>query len=190
MSQLLVFDPAMCCSTGVCGPQVDPELPRFASDLDHLASLGLEIVRYNLAQEPGAFAEQALVKARLQVQGNDCLPLLLLDGRIISEGRYPDRATLLQLVGLAGGKFGEELLTPAVQELIALGVSIATHSDQAFRFHYDQARKLGVSKEDMIKTVDVALSVQDGATEITLRQARKYLGLEEAATCTPGAGCC
>ena len=42
MTHLQVFDPPMCCSTGVCGPQVDPELPRFAAarkDGSHEVSL-------------------------------------------------------------------------------------------------------------------------------------------------------
>jgi hypothetical protein len=30
--RLDVFDPAMCCSTGVCGPEVDPQLVQFAAD--------------------------------------------------------------------------------------------------------------------------------------------------------------
>ncbi|MEX2621006.1 MAG: arsenic metallochaperone ArsD family protein, partial [Egibacteraceae bacterium] len=51
-----VFDPAMCCSTGVCGPSVDPALARFASDLDWLGEQGAQVRRYNLGQEPGAFA--------------------------------------------------------------------------------------------------------------------------------------
>jgi hypothetical protein len=40
MIVLEVFDPAMCCSTGVCGVEVDPRLPRFAADLEWLTSLG------------------------------------------------------------------------------------------------------------------------------------------------------
>ncbi|MBI3131790.1 MAG: arsenite efflux transporter metallochaperone ArsD [Acidobacteria bacterium] len=190
MTTLHVFDPAMCCPTGVCGPQVDPALPRFASDLDHLASMGIQVTRYNLAQEPGAFAAEPLVKELLQTKGNDCLPLLVLDGKVISEGAYPDRPTLLALVGLNGVKAGEALITPAVQELLALAVAMSTNSDQAFRFHYDQARKLGVPKEDMIKAVDIALTVQDGSSRTMLLQARKYLGIQEASACAPGSGCC
>lgn len=190
MPRLTVFDPAMCCATGVCGPQVDPVLPRFASDLDHLGSLGIQVTRFNLAQEPGAFAAEPEVKVRLQAQGNDCLPILMWDGKVISEGAYPDRPTLLAMVGLAGVAGGRPVITPAVQELIALAVSVSTHSDQAFRYHYDQARKLGVSKEDMIQAVDIALTVQDGAGRTMLQQARKYLGIQEATGCAPGSGCC
>jgi len=40
-----VFDPPLCCSTGVCGTDVDPELVRFAADLDWLAKQGVEVER-------------------------------------------------------------------------------------------------------------------------------------------------
>lgn len=190
MPILNVFDPAMCCSTGVCGPQVDPKLPAFAGDLEFLATQGIQVARYNLAQQPGVFASEPLVKERLQSKGNECLPLLVLDGQVISEGSYPDRATLMALVGLTGVKPSETVFTPAVQELIALAVAMATNSEQAFRFHFDKARKLGVSKEDMIKAVDMALTVQDGSTRTMLMQARKYLGIQEPSSCAPGSGCC
>ena len=49
MSKLQVFDPAMCCSTGVCGPSVDPALAHFASDLEALKSAGVVVERFNLA---------------------------------------------------------------------------------------------------------------------------------------------
>lgn len=52
MSKVQIFDKAMCCSTGVCGPQVDSVLPRFAADLDWLKHPGHEVQRFNLAQAP------------------------------------------------------------------------------------------------------------------------------------------
>lgn len=55
MTRLQVFDPAMCCSTGVCGPHVDPQLPRFSADLEWLGTQGVEVERYNLAQQPRVF---------------------------------------------------------------------------------------------------------------------------------------
>ena len=56
MTKLAVYDPPMCCSTGVCGPAVDPVLPRVAADLDWLKRQGVQVERYNLAQQPQAFA--------------------------------------------------------------------------------------------------------------------------------------
>jgi hypothetical protein len=97
MRKLQVFDPAMCCSTGVCGPGIDPALPRFAADLEWLKSKGIEVVRHNLAQEVAAFTSNPLVKTALTSRGRQCLPLLLLDRRIVSEGAYPTREQLAKL---------------------------------------------------------------------------------------------
>ncbi len=96
---LRVFDPAMCCSTGVCGPSVDPELARFAADLDWLKSQGVSVERYNLSSEPGAFAEHAAVKQALE-RGTDVLPLILVGDRVAVEGSYPSRETLAALAGV------------------------------------------------------------------------------------------
>lgn len=100
MTKLAVYDPPMCCSTGVCGPAVDPVLPRVAADLDWLKRQGVEVERYNLAQQPQAFASNPTVTAALREYGNDCLPLVLVDGVIISRGTYPDRSGLTRLAGL------------------------------------------------------------------------------------------
>ncbi|HYL86820.1 MAG TPA: arsenite efflux transporter metallochaperone ArsD [Candidatus Angelobacter sp.] len=97
MSKLQVFDPAMCCSTGVCGPGVDPALARFAADLEWLKSKGLQVERHNLAQEVAAFTSNPVVKAALNSRGSKCLPLLLLDGTIVAEGAYPTRTELASL---------------------------------------------------------------------------------------------
>jgi hypothetical protein len=96
---LRVFDPAMCCSTGVCGPSVDPELARFSGDLEWLKSQGVAVERYNLSSEPGAFAEHAAVKQALE-RGTDVLPLILVGDRVAVEGSYPSRETLAALAGV------------------------------------------------------------------------------------------
>jgi arsenite methyltransferase len=100
MTKLAVYDPPMCCSTGVCGPSVDPVLPRFSADLDWLKRQGVEVERHNLAQQPAAFASNPLVTGALREHGNDCLPLVLVDGQVVSRGTYPERSELARLVGL------------------------------------------------------------------------------------------
>jgi len=97
MPKLQVFDPPMCCSTGVCGPSIDPALPRFAADLEWLKGKGLEVERYNLAQEVAAFTNNPVVKTALNNRGSKCLPLLLLDGMVVAEGAYPTRKELASL---------------------------------------------------------------------------------------------
>lgn len=100
MPLLQVFDPPLCCSTGVCGPSVDPELARFSGDLAWLKQQGVEVRRFNLAQDPGAFVEHAAVKEALAARGNACLPLLLVAERVVVEGSYPSRETLAALTGV------------------------------------------------------------------------------------------
>lgn len=101
MSKLVVYDPPMCCSTGVCGPVVDPALPRVAADLDWLKRQGVHVERYNLAQQAGAFASNAVVREALREYGNGGLPLLLVDGQVAVHGRYPSREELARLAGLS-----------------------------------------------------------------------------------------
>jgi len=100
--RIQIFDPPMCCSTGVCGPAVDPELVQFAADLDWLRRQGIEVERYNLAQEPAAFVNTPAVRAALAAEGNDCLPLTMVDGDLVCKGHYPSRETLAGPVPRAG----------------------------------------------------------------------------------------
>jgi hypothetical protein len=99
-----VFDPAMCCSTGICGPSVDPQLIRFAADLKWLQDCGVSVARFNLAQQPQAFAESAAAKQALESKGESALPLILVDGVEKSSGVYPLREQLADWTGVATGR--------------------------------------------------------------------------------------
>ena len=94
MSKIQIYDKPLCCSTGVCGPQVDPVLPRFASDLEWLKSQGHGVERFNLAHEPQAFATNRQVQQLLESEGVDCLPLVIVDDRVVSRSDYPSRENL------------------------------------------------------------------------------------------------
>lgn len=94
-----VFDPAMCCSTGVCGPSIDPELARFAADVDWLQKQGVQVERFNLSRQPVAFAETIAVKTALE-RGTQVLPIIMVDNRVAVEGAYPSRETLAALAGV------------------------------------------------------------------------------------------
>ncbi len=100
MPTLQVFDPPMCCSTGVCGPSVNPALPQFAADLQWLMSLGIHVERFGLAQQPAAFRDNAAVREALAQEGVECLPLLRVDDVTVSKGAYPTRTQLAAWVGV------------------------------------------------------------------------------------------
>lgn len=99
MKKLEVFDPAMCCSTGVCGVDVDPVLVQFAADLKWAAEQGVEVKRYNLGQEPQAFAANPAVLKEMEA-GMERLPILVVDDGIVATGAYLSRAQLAQKLGI------------------------------------------------------------------------------------------
>ena len=100
MARLEVFDPPMCCPSGVCGPSPNPVLPQFAADLEWLRNQGVTVERFSLSQQPDAFARNAVVTSKLVNWGNKCLPIILVDGNIVSWGNYPNRRELARFAGI------------------------------------------------------------------------------------------
>lgn len=100
MKKLSVFDPAMCCSTGVCGPDPDQALIDFASDFDWLKAHGVPAERWNLANQPMAFVLNHKASAFLRAKGSDALPLILVDNEERLSGRYPSRSELSEWFGI------------------------------------------------------------------------------------------
>lgn len=101
MKSIQVFDPALCCSTGVCGVDVDQALVSFSADVEWAKQNGVKVERFNLAQQPMVFAETPAVKTFLERSGEDALPLVLLDGEVVLAGRYPSRSEIGKWTGTA-----------------------------------------------------------------------------------------
>lgn len=99
MKTIEIFDPAMCCSTGVCGPSVDKNLLRIATLIDALKKMGIEVRRHNLSSEPQAFIHNEKVKHLLQEKGADVLPITLVDGEIAVTGEYPSTMQMSEWSG-------------------------------------------------------------------------------------------
>jgi arsenite methyltransferase len=110
MKSIQVYDKPMCCSTGVCGPDVDPVLPKFAADLDWLKNQGHSVARYNLAHQPQAFIENKAIHHLLSTAGTDCLPVVVVDGVVVSQAIYPSRE---DLAGFVAGAPAKQLLPVA-----------------------------------------------------------------------------
>ena len=182
MTSITVYDPAMCCSTGVCGPEVDPRLAQFAGDLDWLKRQGVEVERINLSREPHRFLENSAIKALLESGGDRDLPAVVIGGEIKSHGRYPSRDELAILVGVAGKA---EVLSEEVRELIAIGAAIGASCEPCLKFHYDKASKLGVSNEAMREAVALGDMVKNASTKNMAKLAEKLLGPAVDATCKP-----
>lgn len=94
---LKIYDPAMCCSSGVCGPSVDPALAQFAGALKFVSSQpGIRVERYNLGQQPQEFVENAQVKSMLGNGGEKRLPFIFINDQLWLQDRYPAKDELLE----------------------------------------------------------------------------------------------
>ena len=99
---LTIYDPAMCCPTGLCGVGVDPELLRISAALETLKTCDskIEVNRYNLTNAPQEFVKNTEVNKRLADEGIEVLPIVVVDGRIIMTKRYPRNDELVKLLDI------------------------------------------------------------------------------------------
>lgn len=126
MTTVEVFDPAMCCSTGVCGPAPDPALAQFAADLDWLAARGVAVSRATVSQEPARFVTTAPVRDAMAARGEAALPAILVDGTLRSTGRYPSCGELAQWADL---ETGEEPVPVPAPVMAPAGVTLLPQAD-------------------------------------------------------------
>lgn len=99
MPTIRIYEPALCCDTGVCGVDVDQSLVTVTADVRSLQDLGVDIARHNLASDPTAFTEDETVRAFLRTVGSKGLPLTVVDGVTVATGSYPTKTALLDLAG-------------------------------------------------------------------------------------------
>lgn len=100
MKRMVIFDPAMCCSTGVCGPSVDKELLRVATVLNNLKNKGIAVERHNLTNNPQIFVDNKEINNLLNKDGVDILPVTMIDGVVAKTKAYPTNeefASLLEI---------------------------------------------------------------------------------------------
>ncbi len=97
--RLELFEPAMCCESGVCGPSVDRKLLEIREDLRWAETRGAKVGRHNLSSDPDAFVASSKVTGLMAAFGDDALPALLVDGDIVLHGRYPTRDELAGFLG-------------------------------------------------------------------------------------------
>ena len=100
MPTIRIYEPALCCDTGVCGADLDQSLVTVTADVRSLQEMGADITRHNLASDPTAFTDDETVRAFMHTVGSKGLPLTVVDGVTVSTGSYPTREALLNLAGL------------------------------------------------------------------------------------------
>ncbi|MBE6054202.1 MAG: arsenite efflux transporter metallochaperone ArsD [Clostridium sartagoforme] len=101
MKKMIIFDPAMCCSTGVCGPAINPELLRVATILNNLKTNGILVERYNLTSNPQIFVDNKTINEILMKKGVDILPVTMVDGEVVKVGSYPTNDEFCSLLKIS-----------------------------------------------------------------------------------------
>lgn len=100
MSKIEIFDPAMCCATGLCGVSVDQELLRVATTINTLTKKGITVIRYGLSTEPQAFVDNKKVNDYLMKEEVEVLPITMVDGEVVKTKAYPTDEEFAKWAGL------------------------------------------------------------------------------------------
>jgi len=108
MKNMQIFEPAMCCSTGLCGVGVDQELLRISTVLNTLDKNGVKVERFNLSSAPQEFVTNVVVNSLIMEKGVDELPVTILDGKIVIAGRYPQNEEFVKLLDIPAVYLGEQ----------------------------------------------------------------------------------
>jgi hypothetical protein len=100
MKRMIIFEPAMCCSTGVCGPSVDSELLRVATVINTLQKKDAVIERHNLTNNPQIFVDNKTVNELLNNGGIEILPIVMVDDVVVKTKAYPSNKEFCEMLGL------------------------------------------------------------------------------------------
>lgn len=89
MKEIKIYEPEMCCETGLCGAGVDPELLRITTIINTLEQKGIVVKRYNLSNSPREFVDDKEINEFINKYGTENLPVIKVDGKVVVVGRYP-----------------------------------------------------------------------------------------------------
>lgn len=106
MKTMKIFEPAMCCPTGLCSVGIDPELLRISTVLNTLKQNGIDVQRFNLTSAPEEFVKSKAVTEYLQKFGAEKLPVVLVDDFIVIAGRYPSNEEFTNWLELSADVLG------------------------------------------------------------------------------------
>ncbi len=95
-----IYDPAMCCSSGLCGPTLDPVLVKMNDAVMVLKKQGVQLERYNLAQQPKSFMDNKKIAELLKKNGKKILPIIIVNGEVFRTGEYPEYEELCKALGI------------------------------------------------------------------------------------------
>lgn len=89
-----LFDPPLCCPTGLCGPTLDQTLLDVNEMVLTLKAEGIGVERYQMSSHPYIFLKHPDVMRLVRERGMAAFPVTVVAGRVIKTGAYPTRREL------------------------------------------------------------------------------------------------
>ncbi len=89
-----LFDPPMCCPTGLCGPTLDQSLLDLNEMILSLQAEGVRVERYQMSSNPNAFLANSEVMKLVREKDMTALPIVVVRGKVIKVGTYPTLAEI------------------------------------------------------------------------------------------------
>lgn len=105
MSKIVIYDPAMCCSTGLCGVSVDPELLRISTVINKLKENGIIVERYNPNSAPQVFLFNQTINQIISTRGIEALPITVIDNKVVKIGAYLSNEEIARFFNLPSDFF-------------------------------------------------------------------------------------
>ena len=84
-----IFDPPMCCPTGLCGPTLDQALLDVSEMILTLQRDNLRVERYQMTSHPNAFLANTEVMKLVREKQMEALPITVVRGKVVKFGAYP-----------------------------------------------------------------------------------------------------
>ena len=103
--KIAIYDPPLCCSSGLCGPALDPVLVKMNDAVMALKKQGVEVERYNLAQQPKSFMDNTSIAELLHKNGKKILPITIVNNDVFRTGEYPSYEDLCKALGIEPREF-------------------------------------------------------------------------------------
>lgn len=95
-----IYDPPMCCSSGLCGPTLDPVLVKMNDAVLALKKQGVEVERFNLSQQIKEVMSNKTVAELIHKNGRKTLPVTFVNGEVFRTGEYPSYEDLCKALGI------------------------------------------------------------------------------------------
>ena len=194
--KITILDPAMCCSTGVCGEDVDDALVQTAANVKWLKSLGYEVSRHNISNDGAAFKNYPTAVEKLQKEGMNSLPYILVDDQIVMVGSYPTKAEWMQF--LANEISKEQSQKAQIKDvskiniLIAVGSAIAASNEKALKQFINEAKTAEISVEEIANALNIGNSCKVDLSNEVIQTANSLLNEMQPTvySCCSGSSCC